>query len=313
MMAERYELNGLAMLVALALAPPLLTLLAFMDWLKSRLTGARRRRWLPRLALAADALLLLCLADGWLIEPHRLTVTRISDTSPKVASGTGELRIAHVSDIHFERNSHSTDRALRTIAREKPDIILLTGDIPQLGPFDRDQLHEWLRRLREIAPVYAVPGYYEDEAVIAGSPISDGVLLASEHMPTEVRGTKIVIQGFGPSDRIHPEQRPKTDGALYVVLDHTPDNIPYAAGLKPDWFFCGHTHGGQVRLPFWGAIITASHTGKRYEYGRYRIGKMQAFVTRGIGLEPRPAPQVRFLCSPEIVVLSIRRSPSGAQ
>lgn len=197
---------------------------------------------------------------------------------------------------------------LSVVKEQRPDLILLTGDVPQLGEFDRDQLHDWLRSLREIAPVYAVPGYYEDEAVIDGSPISDGVLLASEHTETTVRGTKIVIQGFGPGERVHPEQRPNTDGALYFVLDHTPDTIPYVARLSPDWFFCGHTHGGQVRLPFWGAVITASHTGKRYEYGRYRVGAMNAFVTRGIGLEPRPAPQVRFLCPPEIVVLAIGRS-----
>jgi hypothetical protein len=308
MMAERYEMIGLLVLVALALLPPGLTLLAFMDWLKSRLTGSRRRKWLPRVALAADVLLALCLVDGSFIEPHRLTVTRITDSSPKIARTTGDLTIVHISDIHFERDNSFARKVLATIAAEEPDLILLTGDIPQLGPFDKGQLSQWLGKLRQIAPVYAVPGYYEDDAVLAGSPINDGVLLASKFKETEVRGTKIVVQGFGPNSRISAADPPTTDDAFYIVLDHRPDSIPGAARLKPDWFFCGHTHGGQVRLPFWGAIVTASFTGKQYEYGRYRVGAMQAFVTRGIGLEPHPAPQVRFLCPPEIVVLTIGRS-----
>ncbi len=307
-MAERYEMIGLSILVVLALVPPGLTLLTFIDWLKSRLTGSRRRKWLPRVALVANVLLALCLFDGWFIEPHRLTVTRITDSSPKIALTTGDLTIVHISDIHFEHDNPLVRKVLLTVAAQKPDLIVLTGDIPQLGPFDTEQLSEWLGKLRRVAPVYAVPGYYEDEAVIEDSAINDGVLLASEFKETEVRGTKIVLQGFGPKDRISAALRPDTDDALYIVLDHTPDSIPGAAGLKPDWFFCGHTHGGQVRLPFWGAIVTASYTGKRYEYGRYRVGTMQAFVTRGIGLEPRPAPQVRFLCPPEIVVLKISRS-----
>lgn len=311
MIAEHYELIGLTLLVALALAPALLTLLAFMDWLRSRLIGAGRRRWLSRAALAADALLLFCLADGWLIEPNRLTVTRITDSSPKMAASTGELRIVHISDVHFEHNTSLTSRVLSTIARESPDIIMLTGDIPQLGEFNRDQLYEWLRKLRRIAPVYAVPGY-EDDSLISMSPIGEGALLVSEQMETEARGSRIVIERFGSCGHRDSTHHPTTDGALYIVLDHSPDSIPHAARLKPDWFFCGHTHGGQIRLPFWGAVITGADTGKRYEYGRYRVGEMQAFVTRGIGLEPRPAPQVRFLCPPEIVVLTVRRSARGA-
>jgi len=295
-MPERYELVGLCILVTLALLPPGLTLLVLLDWVKSWLMRTRRRKWLLRVALIADILLVLGLMDGWLIEPHRLTITRISDSSPRV---TGELKLVHISDIHFERDNPFVRRVLWTIAAEKPDLILLTGDVPQLGEFDRSELNVWLRNLRKIAPVYSVPGY---ESVADLGPIREGVLLSSEFKETHIRGTRVVLQGYGSKGR------PETGNALYIVLDHTPDSIPYAARLSPNWFFCGHTHGGQVRLPFWGAITTASSTGKRYEYGRYRIGRMQAFVTRGIGLEPRPAPQVRFLCPPEIVVLTINGS-----
>ena len=307
-MLERYEMIGLGILVTLALAPPALTLMALLDWLRERLVHSSRRRWLPRVALAADLLLILCLAYGRYIEPQRITVTRVADQSPEIAQRSGPLKIVHISDIHFERDNPFLRRVLRKVAAERPDLILLTGDLPQLGDFDKAELYEWLRGLRRVAPVYSVPGY-EPDALLAESPIGDGALNSLEQpVETEVRGTKITIQSLDLSRRRDKRARVGTDGVLGIVLNHFPDAIPDAARLKPDWFFCGHTHGGQIRLPFWGAVITASESGKRYEYGRYRIGGMQAFVTRGIGLEPRPAPQVRFLCPPEIVVLTISNS-----
>lgn len=307
-MLERYEMIGLGILVTLALAPPALTLSALLDWLRARLVHSRRRRWLPRVALAADLLLILCLVVGRYIEPHRITVTRIADKSLEISHQGGPLKIVHISDIHFERDNPFVRRVLRKVAEQEPDLILLTGDIPQLGEFDKTELYAWLRGLRRVAPVYSVPGY-EPDALLAESPIGDGALNSlAQTVETEIRGTRISIQGLDLSRRRDKRAKIGTEGVLDIVLNHSPDAIPDAARLKPDWFFCGHTHGGQIRLPFWGAVITASESGKRYEYGRYRIGGMQAFVTRGIGLEPRPAPQVRFLCPPEIVVLTISNS-----
>lgn len=56
----------------------------------------------------------------------------------------------------------------------------------------------------------------------------------------------------------------------------------------------------------WGTVITNCKTGKKYEYGLYKKGHLRAFVTRGIGMEPKPAPQARFLCPPEVVVINVR-------
>ena len=60
-----------------------------------------------------------------------------------------------------------------------------------------------------------------------------------------------------------------------------------------------------VRVPFYGAIATLSKFGKKYEMGEYQVGPTTLFVTRGIGFEPYPAPRVRFLCRPEIVVIDL--------
>lgn len=64
----------------------------------------------------------------------------------------------------------------------------------------------------------------------------------------------------------------------------------------------GHTHGGQVRLPFYGALITMSTLGKKYEYGLYNVEGTNMFVSRGIGMTALP---IRFLASPEVAVIDV--------
>jgi hypothetical protein len=90
-----------------------------------------------------------------------------------------------------------------------------------------------------------------------------------------------------------------------LLLYHSPDLAPEAAALGVDLMLSGHTHGGQVRLPWFGALYTSSLYGKRYEAGRYALGRGTLYVSRGIGMEGKGAPRVRFLCPPEIVLWEI--------
>ena len=85
------------------------------------------------------------------------------------------------------------------------------------------------------------------------------------------------------------------------------DVIYYAAAENVDYYFCGHTHGGQVRIPFYGAFFTLSRYGKRFEMGLYKIRNTTMYVTRGIGLEGATPIKLRFNCPPEIVVYDIMK------
>ena len=90
-----------------------------------------------------------------------------------------------------------------------------------------------------------------------------------------------------------------------MLLYHYPDMIEEAAGPKLDLYLCGHTHGGQVALPLYGAMITLARHGKKYESGRYTVGGTTLYVNRGIGMEGGRVPRVRFCARPEITVLDI--------
>ena len=92
---------------------------------------------------------------------------------------------------------------------------------------------------------------------------------------------------------------------MNILLYHTPDLAPEASRLGIDLQLSGHTHGGQVRLPFYGALVTGSLYGKRFEAGRYQLERMVLYVSRGLGLEGAGAPRVRFLCPPEMILWEI--------
>jgi uncharacterized protein len=99
-------------------------------------------------------------------------------------------------------------------------------------------------------------------------------------------------------------------GAFTILLYHTPDEIlDVAATHRVDLYCAGHTHGGQVALPFYGALVTLSKFYKKYERGLHREGSTWLYVTRGIGMEGGPAPRVRFLARPEVTVIELAPAP----
>jgi predicted MPP superfamily phosphohydrolase len=99
--------------------------------------------------------------------------------------------------------------------------------------------------------------------------------------------------------------RARDDTRFQVLLYHSPDIAPQAAEAGIDLYLCGHTHGGQIRLPLFGALITSSKLGKRYEMGCHTVGNMTLYVSRGIGMEGGSAPRARFLCPPEITLWTL--------
>lgn len=99
--------------------------------------------------------------------------------------------------------------------------------------------------------------------------------------------------------------------SVRVLLYHSPELIPFASKLGIDLYLCGHTHGGQVRLPFYGAVLTSSELGKQYDMGYYRLRDTHLYVSRGVGMEGLGAPRVRFLCPPEITLISIQGPEDG--
>jgi hypothetical protein len=172
--------------------------------------------------------------------------------------------------------------------------------------------HEFLAQLAAPQGVYAVNGTVDDgsqmQALTAGTAVQ---WLDDAVQRVKVGTSEIYI--IGVSNAGYPRDRQALEGLLgqtppeaySLLLYHTPDLIETAAAGGVDLYLAGHTHGGQIRLPFYGAIITFSRYGKDYEMGRYTVGPTTLYVTRGVGMEGLLLPRVRVLCPPEIEIITL--------
>jgi predicted MPP superfamily phosphohydrolase len=259
--------------------------------------------------LATAVLGLCCIAYGYFVEPYQLEVTHVTLHSEKLAGVSRPLRIVQLSDLHCEKQPHQEEQIPLVVAAQKPDIIVFTGDsintVEALPVFRR-----CMTRLAQIAPTYAVYGNHDSRdrhnvTFFNGTGVK---ALNGKGAILDFEGRKIWVSGVGiDSEWLLPKlfkSMPKD--AYSVFLYHFPAGVEPASENGVDLCLTGHTHGGQVRLPFYGAVITRSKLGKQYESGLYRVGNTDMYVNRGIGMEGGFSPRVRFLCLPEITVLDVK-------
>lgn len=186
---------------------------------------------------------------------------------------------------------------------------MLTGDYLNLST-SAEELVRFLSSLNARYGKFAVFGNWDNTNFLQPYFKRAGVVnIEGKIVPITIGNHRIAIFGVEECNEQQLRQlASQLDPNSYnIMLTHDPDLIPQASNYSSiDLYLCGHTHGGQVRLPFYGAIVTLSRTGKRYEMGLYRERHLQIYVTRGIGMEGGPAPRIRFLCPPEVVFITIK-------
>ena len=269
---------------------------------------------LRRIILGLAAFGTLCIAYGFLIEPNWLQVTHVRIESDKLKAGSRPIRIVHISDLHSESKPRLEGRLPGIIAAEKPDLIVFTGDSLN-EPEGLPVFKRCLTKIAAIAPTFAVRGnwdawYWSDLDLFGGTGARE---LKGEAVKVEVRGTPVWLAGV-PVEGEHSIGTVLDSiraGEFSVFLYHYPDEIEEVAARKVDLYCAGHVHGGQIALPFYGALVTLSRYGKRFESGLYRVGETQLYVNRGLGMEGGDAPRVRFCARPEVTVIEV--DPPGGR
>ena len=250
------------------------------------------------------------------IEPFRLGVTEQGFFWEECVEDHC-LRLLHIGDIHVERITEREKQLNALIAEIQPDVIVFSGDFVNLSyTIDKQaetDIRNVIRAWRAPLGVFCVPGTPQVEPLPRVkkfvSRLKNLTLLLNTWVTVPTTAGDLHILGLItthdlPTDRAALAKAMQTappDG-IKLLLTHSPDIAPEAAAAGFDLYLCGHTHGGQLRLPLIGALLTASQLGKRFEMGRYAVGKMMLYVTRGVGMEGLGAPRARFLCPPEIVL-----------
>ncbi len=295
-----------------------------------------------RLALAGAA----CVAYGTFIEAQSFRVRRVN--VPVLPAGAHRIRVLHVSDIHLTTGQRSKLRFLSALAGLEPDLVVSTGDNLS-SPDALAPLLDSLGRLLDVPGVfvfgsndYTAPKFTNPLAYLAESTSHRGLPKDREPLPTEelraglasggwrdldgqrasltVRGVTFEFRGTDDA-HLHRDDYslvsgPPAEGTdVAVGVTHA----PYARvldGMTVDGLaliFAGHTHGGQVCVPGWGALTTNCDLPAAQAKGlsRHRAGDHSSMLHVSAGVGTSPFAPYRFACPPEVTLLTLTSASNG--
>lgn len=266
--------------------------------------GSRRVFW------GLGFLLSLIGIDAFLIEPNLLTVTTYVVKDEKIRRPT---RIVLLADIQTDTINLHTRQALSKAARLQPDLLVYAGDYLQHSFWKDYQAN--IPQFNQLLFEYGLDGI--PSIVVEG----DAEYRWGNQWHALFEGTNVTI--LDPSDKtlwqdievigltmmdskngVVPDRSSTSVNRFSILVGHNPN----FALKQPnaDLYLAGHTHGGQVVIPFLGPLITFSDLPNEQVAGRTKLDNGAILiVSRGIGMERYDAPRLRFLCRPEIVVIDL--------
>jgi len=279
-----------------------------------------RRRFVQ---LAAAAGVVALVADSTLIEPNRPRIVRQEIALQRWPARLEGFTIALLSDFHYDPfcSAHPLKAAIGMVNGLRPDLIALTGDfvsVPLLSLNSRsgasvaESCAQLLRQMQAPHGLWAVLGnhdFFTDPARVTSALRAVGIqVLGNRSVPIEIDSARFWLAGvddvLGGTANLDSTLRTVPADEPIVLLAHEPDYADYVARHPVDLQLSGHSHGGQVRIPFVGPLALPE-LAKKYVAGLYKIGALTLYTNRGLGTVVLP---VRLNCPPEITLLTFRRS-----
>lgn len=249
---------------------------------------------------------------AFFIEPNLLMVRRLEIKDPALKG----IRVAYLTDLHLCQDGK--DYALNLVKKvneQNPDIILLGGDyivvqIYKNKTMKPEDIFKILSGLKAKHGIFMVMGNHEAsrqayKKITQSIKNTDIKLLQNVNTKLQIDGKTIYLVGIGDfSNNSHNISRAfeGVDSTPVIAFTHSPDIFPYI----PDYVnitFAGHTHGGQVYLPFYGPLEKPTHLLGKYIKGIYTEGKKKMYVSSGIGNSHY---KIRLFNIPEIVLADFK-------
>jgi len=272
---------------------------------------------------AVSTLFFMLITYGSFIEPQLITVTNISLPFPLHES----VKIAVISDLHVGpyKGAGFVKRIVARINRERPDVVLIAGDLVLSDEVTPEAIVALtpLKDLRPALGTYVVMGNHDHSIYRLFSPeqrrppdrsdlITEALkglgLIVLKNTQSELRiGDELLrIAGIeealsGQADIVKTLQNAGT-GSPVILMSHNPDIILDPMSRLATLIIAGHTHGGQIRLPWYGPVSALpTRIGRKFDQGIFRLdGGATLAITRGVG---ESGPRARLFAPPEIMII----------
>ncbi|WP_169331829.1 metallophosphoesterase [Robiginitomaculum antarcticum] len=262
-------------------------------------------------------IILACLLYGFLIEPLLLVRRDVTIASPHYKGPP--LKILLLSDFHIGGPNINAKRiqdiVIKTNQHGPYDAVLIAGDfinghVPRVqrdaaDRADIEQGIDYLGALNGGLKIYASLGNHDtwySKSVVTRTLNTAGIAVLDND---SVMMGRFCIVGIADFDTDRPDiyaAQNCTSDAIKIVITHSPDALAFAP-KNSALIVSGHTHGGQINLPFIGRRVTSTRAGQAYAYGLKSYRGSPVFITAGIGTSILPA---RFRAPPEYVVITLR-------
>jgi uncharacterized protein len=281
----------------------------------NKFQSMKKRRRLPR-ALQRVILVAMAIFLGIFyvhrVEPSWIEIRAVSMPLPHLAPEFSGYRVVQLSDIHADRWM-TADRLARIVRRVnglKPDLVVLTGDFVTRSAEEFSPNLVVLNQLHSVDKTLAVMGNHDvwtNPTVIQDALEAAGVQVLNNQVATLQRqSARLLIAGvndvWAKRDRLDQVLAALPSEGAAILLAHEPDFAERSAATgRFDLELSGHSHGGQVKLPFVKRIVP--HLADKYPIGQYTVGNMIQYTNRGVGMSGLP---LRFNCRPEITVFTLK-------
>lgn len=257
-----------------------------------------RRQFITTVLLATPCALA---AEAKCIEPTWLKVNQL-----RIGPAPPTHRLVHFTDLHHKGDRDYLQAVVDRINSLAPDFVCFTGDLVEEGEFLPEAL-EFLARIK--APLFGVPGNHDYWSRVAFGPIQNcfnatggAWLLNQNHETLDGKINLIgITSGWKFDSQTARAKLPLNIAKKNILLMHYPAWANHLGDQKVDLMLAGHSHGGQVRIPFIGSLVTPFGV-EGYDLGRFDTPGGPLYVGAGIGWFHI---NIRFNCRPEITVIEI--------
>jgi len=219
--------------------------------------------------------------------------------------------ILHLSDLHGARFGNGQRRVFELLNNKRIDMVAITGDLVDARRKEIEPGLELVENAGTLAPVYFVPGNHERASRMYGQlkklliERNVKVLDKGNGLNHPAGNASLTVIGVDLKGKITVDRKQIQEKGPVILLSHYPRVFDRLAGKGVDLILAGHTHGGQIRLPWVGALwVPGQGKFPKYDAGLFFQDGTYLYINRGLGTSGIP---VRFMCRPEVAVITLTR------